>query len=103
MWLRFTDLVDSVQPEEVTRLLNEYLEEMAALIDAAGATLVQVIGDGLMVFFAHQMTWTVKFRRTRRWKQTEHRFPYDDLIEENYQGIVRALQVCELDPDRVED
>jgi len=47
----FTDLTDSIEAEEVCRILNEYLSEMTALIEVHGATLVQVIGDGIMVFF----------------------------------------------------
>lgn len=178
----FTDLVDSVQPEEVARLLNEYLTEMSVLINDADATLVQVIGDGLMIFFgapddmdsenqankAMEMALTMQASMRqlgRKWFNngvehnimmrigihqdyltvgnfgsdefmeytavgkginlasrlestctpgkikvshpiyvlTRERFPYDDLIEENYKGIVRALQVCELDPDRFVD
>lgn len=48
----FTDFVDMAQTEEVARILNEYLTSMTELIERAGATLVQVIGDGIMVFFA---------------------------------------------------
>jgi adenylate cyclase len=47
----FTDLADTEEPEEVCRILNEYLAEMTALIEREGATLVQVIGDGMMIFF----------------------------------------------------
>jgi len=47
----FTDLADSIESENICRLLNEYLSEMTALIELQDATLVQVIGDGMMVFF----------------------------------------------------
>ncbi len=47
----FTDLADTKEPEEVCRILNEYLTAMTALIESEGGTLVQVIGDGIMVFF----------------------------------------------------
>ncbi len=47
----FTDLTDSIEAEEICRILNEYLSEMTTLIEIHGATLVQVIGDGIMVFF----------------------------------------------------
>ena len=47
----FTDFADTKEAEEVCRILNEYLAEMTALIDREGGTLVQVIGDGIMVFF----------------------------------------------------
>ena len=47
----FTDLTDSIEAEEICRILNEYLSVMTALVEAHGATLVQVVGDGIMVFF----------------------------------------------------
>ncbi len=47
----FTDLADTEEPEKVCRILNDYLAEMTAVIEAKGATLVQIIGDGIMVFF----------------------------------------------------
>ncbi len=46
----FTDLTDRIESERVTWLLNEYLSEVATLVEQHGATLIQVIGDGIMVF-----------------------------------------------------
>jgi signal transduction histidine kinase/class 3 adenylate cyclase len=46
----FTDMTDRVESEKVTRLLNQYLSEMVAVVEQHGATLIQVIGDGIMVF-----------------------------------------------------
>jgi len=47
----FTDASDEVDAEELAALLNEYLSEMTAIADHHGATIGQVIGDGLMAFF----------------------------------------------------
>jgi signal transduction histidine kinase/class 3 adenylate cyclase len=46
----FTDMTDRVESEKITQLLNEYLSELVTLVEQHGATLVQVIGDGIMVF-----------------------------------------------------
>jgi adenylate cyclase len=46
----FTDMTDRVESEKITQLLNEYLSEVVALVEQHGATLVQVIGDGIMAF-----------------------------------------------------
>jgi adenylate cyclase len=176
----FTDLVDSTQPEVVGQILNEYLSEMMLLIAREGATLVQVIGDGIMVFFGapdpmdgqdqanNAMKMAVAMQRrmrqlSKKWLNegleqnvavrmgihqdyltvgnfgceefmeytavgkgitlasrlessctpgnikvsypiyalTRERFPYDDLREEQFKGMARPLQVCELNPDRV--
>lgn len=47
----FTRITDSLEPEDMGRLLNEYLTEMNGIINKYQGTLAQVIGDGLYVFF----------------------------------------------------
>ena len=47
----FTDLSESLEPEELALVLNEYLREMTALAVARGGALDNFIGDGLMVIF----------------------------------------------------
>jgi len=46
----FTDMTDRIESEKVSQLLNQYLGEVVTLVEQHGATLVQVIGDGIMVF-----------------------------------------------------
>jgi len=47
----FSDLTDSLEPEEISLLLNHYLAEMIRLIHKHEGTLDKIIGDGMMVFF----------------------------------------------------
>jgi class 3 adenylate cyclase len=47
----FTDLSDSLDPEELAEVLDEYLREMTAVLVSHGATLDNYIGDGLMAVF----------------------------------------------------
>lgn len=47
----FTDLSDTLEPEELSEVLNEWLREMTAVAVAHGGTLDNYIGDGLMVIF----------------------------------------------------
>jgi class 3 adenylate cyclase len=47
----FSNLTDSLEPEEITTLLNDYLSEMTQLIHRHEGTLNKLIGDGIMVFF----------------------------------------------------
>jgi len=46
----FTDMTDRNESEKVTYLLNQYLSEVVTVVEQHGATLIQVIGDSIMVF-----------------------------------------------------
>jgi class 3 adenylate cyclase len=52
----FSNLTDSVEPDEIILLLNNYLSEMTKLIYKHDGTLAKIIGDGLMVFFGDPVT-----------------------------------------------
>jgi class 3 adenylate cyclase len=47
----FTDLSESLEPEELAEVLNEYLREMTAVAVEHGGALDNFIGDGLMAIF----------------------------------------------------
>jgi adenylate cyclase len=47
----FTDLSDTLDPEELSDVLNEYLREMTAVAVSRRGTLDNYVGDGLMVIF----------------------------------------------------
>lgn len=47
----FTEATDGLEPEELARLLDEYLSAMSDIAFAAGATIDKFRGDGMMVFF----------------------------------------------------
>jgi adenylate cyclase len=47
----FTALTESMQPEEITTLLNEYLTEMSSIAIRHGGTIDKFIGDAILVFF----------------------------------------------------
>jgi PAS domain S-box-containing protein len=47
----FTSLVDALESEELTNLLNQYLTEMSKIAIAHGATVDKFIGDAIFAFF----------------------------------------------------
>jgi len=47
----FTSITDTLEPEDMANVLNEYLTEMNTIINEYKGTLAQVIGDGLYTFF----------------------------------------------------
>ncbi len=47
----FTVTTERLQPEELTRLLNEYFTEMAVIAELHGATVDKFIGDAILAFF----------------------------------------------------
>lgn len=47
----FTATTERMQPEELTRLLNEYLTEMSKIALHHGGTVDKFVGDAMLVFF----------------------------------------------------
>jgi class 3 adenylate cyclase len=47
----FTQTTESLQPEELTALLNSYFTEMSAIAEKHGATIDKFIGDAIVAFF----------------------------------------------------
>lgn len=47
----FTELMDNLPEEAITRVLNEYLNAMADIAIRHGGTVDKFMGDGVMVFF----------------------------------------------------
>ena len=48
---RFTDLSDTLEPEKLARIINNYLSEMTTIAIDCGGTIDKFIGDAVMVFF----------------------------------------------------
>jgi adenylate cyclase len=47
----FTETADSLESEELTNLLNQYLTEMSKIAISHGATIDKYVGDAIMCFF----------------------------------------------------
>jgi class 3 adenylate cyclase len=47
----FSDAADRMEPEDLSRVLEEYLGEMTALAGQYGATVDKFMGDGIAIFF----------------------------------------------------
>src|ERR1700748_3395502 len=47
----FTTLVETLEPEVIASLLNDYLGEMTGAVFAHGGTVVKIVGDALHVLF----------------------------------------------------
>ena len=56
MALNFTDISDELESEEMTNLLNFYLNEMSQIALKFGGTIDKFIGDALMIFFGDPET-----------------------------------------------
>ena len=52
----FTSTTERMQPEEITRLLNEYFTAMSAIALAHGGTIDKFVGDAILVFFGDPET-----------------------------------------------
>ena len=47
----FTETSESLQPEDLTYLLNSYLDEMSKIAVEHGATIDKFVGDAMLMFF----------------------------------------------------
>ena len=56
----FTELSDKVEAEELTHILNSYLNEMSNIANEHGGTIDKFIGDAIMIFFGDPETRGVK-------------------------------------------
>jgi adenylate cyclase len=52
----FTSLAETIPPEEVVEILNQYFDAMTELVFAHGGTLDKYLGDGLMCLFGAPFT-----------------------------------------------
>jgi class 3 adenylate cyclase len=75
----FTDLSDTLEPEELSEVLNEYLREMTAVAVAHRGTLDNYIGDGLMVIFGAP---TPDEESAQAWSAIRAAFAMRDRVEE---------------------
>ena len=58
--VEFTRMTDRMESEDLTRLLNQYLTEMADVATAHGATIDKFVGDAIMIFFGDPETRGVR-------------------------------------------
>jgi class 3 adenylate cyclase len=56
----FTETADKLQSEELTQLLNHYLNEMSQIALTFGATIDKYVGDAILIFFGDPETRGVK-------------------------------------------
>jgi class 3 adenylate cyclase len=49
----FTRMSESLQPEELTHVLNLYFDELSHIAEKHGGTVNKFIGDAILVFFGH--------------------------------------------------
>lgn len=54
--LGFSPFSDKSEPEVVDRVINEYLTEMANIIESRGGTIARFMGDGIMSFWGAPAT-----------------------------------------------
>ena len=52
----FTELTDSLEPEVLSSLLNNYLNEMSKIALKYGGTIDKFVGDAIMIFFGDPET-----------------------------------------------
>ena len=49
--VKFTDLSDTLEPEQLSEIINSYLSEMSKIAINFGGTIDKFIGDAILIFF----------------------------------------------------
>ncbi|HUH14079.1 MAG TPA: adenylate/guanylate cyclase domain-containing protein, partial [Longimicrobiales bacterium] len=88
----FTSLSESMEPERLVSLLNEYLEEMATIVLDEGGTLDKYIGDAIMTLYGAPAAQSDHALRACRTALRMHR-RLEDL---NAEWATRGVDVREL-------
>lgn len=47
----FTEIAEELEPEDLSRVLNEYFSEMTAIAQKHGGTVDELSGDAILIFF----------------------------------------------------
>lgn len=58
--VNFSDITERVESEDITRILNEYLNEMSGIALKYGATIDKYVGDAIMIFFGDPETMGIQ-------------------------------------------
>lgn len=56
----FTETTESLEPEDLTRILNEYFSEMSDIALSYGATIDKFIGDAMLIFLGDPKSLGIK-------------------------------------------
>lgn len=51
----FTEIAETIEPEDLSRILNEYLSEMTGIAERYEGTVDKFVGDAIMIFFGAPM------------------------------------------------
>jgi len=91
----FTLTTDSMEPEELTKLLNHYLAEMSNIIFKYGGTIDKFIGDAIMVFFGDPVFENDKKHATNCVLMAREMQQKMKSLQQTWinQGIERPLQI----------
>lgn len=91
----FTELSDMIEPEDFTRILNEYFDEMTQIAHNYEATIDKYIGDAILIFFGAPkgMEEREQVRRAVLMAQ-EMKYKMDELNKRWFhQGIERQFTI----------
>lgn len=58
--VKFTEITEKMEPEDLSGLLNDYLDEMSKIAIKHGGTIDKFVGDAVMIFFGDPTTKGVK-------------------------------------------
>jgi class 3 adenylate cyclase len=91
----FTEISERLEPEDLSRILNDYLSEMSRIVDKYGGTIDKFVGDAIMVFFGAPAATNDRDHALRAVRMAIEMQEHMALLPERWQneGIAETFQV----------
>lgn len=91
----FTEIAEELEPEDLSRVLNEYFSQMTAIAQKHGGTLDELSGDAILIFFGAPVATNDRDHALRAVRMATEMQQAMDALNATWRaaGITEAIRV----------